>query len=306
MIITLTGTNRFALMQALNKLTTDFVAKYGDFAIEKIDTEESEFEKITEAMLASPFLASKRLVVLRAPSFHKLFVEDFEKLIRRVPDETTLVIYEPKLDKRLAYYKTLQKKTDFREFNQLAEPELKKWLVNYSKSLGGSISQSDGEYLINRLGPNQQLLASEAAKLINYQPTITKETIDLLTEPTPQSTVFELLDAALNGQTAQALKIYDEQRQQNVEPLAIMGMLAWQLHILALVKSAANRSASQIASEAKLNPFVVRKTMSLAKNLDIKQVKQLVADALKLDIRLKSQTVDADEAIKNYFLKLGS
>jgi DNA polymerase III delta subunit len=89
-----------------------------------------------------------------------------------------------------------------------------------------------------------------------------------------------------------------------VEPQQIMALLGWQLHALALVKTAGNRDANQIASEAKLNPFVVRKTQGLAKRMSLAETKDLVHRVRILDERLKSESIDADEALQNLIISL--
>jgi DNA polymerase III delta subunit len=83
-------------------------------------------------------------------------------------------------------------------------------------------------------------------------------------------------------------------------------MLAWQLHVLALIKTAGSRSAEQIAAQAKLNPFVVRKSQGLARHLSLEQLKQLIEELLQVDLKLKTVAVDADEALQLYLLRLGS
>jgi len=244
------------------------------------------------------------MIIFRQPSAQKIVQEALEQLLDSVTDTTDLVIVEPKVDKRTSYYKALQKKTDFREFKELDERQLAQWLVNQAKLDHGNLSSADALYLVRRVGANQLLLANEVQKLLSFQSDITRQTIDELTEPTPQSSVFDLLDAALNGNRQKTVELYHEQRQQKVEPLAIMGMLAWQLHILALVKAAGERSAGAIASEGKVNPYVVSKTQQVARNCSLGQVKRWVQNAARLDVRLKSQPIDADEAVINYLLQL--
>jgi DNA polymerase III delta subunit len=221
-----------------------------------------------------------------------------------VPETTDVVIVEPKLDKRSSYYKFLQKKTEYKEFTQLDMNGLAQWLVGKAKEQGGSISASDARYLVERVGLSQQLVGNELAKLILYRPQVSRETIDLLTEATPQSTIFQLLEAAFAGRTRVVLELYEEQRAQRVEPQQIIAMLSWQLHILALVKTAAGRSAGQIAAEAKISPYVVQKSQDIAQKLSLPELKKLVQDLLIIDTRLKREGIDADEALKNYLLQL--
>ena len=251
--ITLSGSNHFLLQKELHKLVADFVYKNGDLALEKIDGEEAEFERISEAIQSLPFLANKKMVVLRSPGAQKQFAEQIVELLRSIPDTTQVIIVEPKLDKRLVYYKVLKSQTDFREFIELDAPNLSKWLVQEALDTGGKLSIIDANYLVERVGASQQLLSNESEKLLNYNPSITKETIDLLTDPTPQSTIFELLDAAFGGNRKRVIELYKEQRALKVEPQQIMAMIAWQLHALALVVTAGDSTPDQIAKEARLN-----------------------------------------------------
>jgi DNA polymerase III delta subunit len=81
-------------------------------------------------------------------------------------------------------------------------------------------------------------------------------------------------------------------------------MLAWQLHVLAIIKTAGDRSTDDIAREAKLNPFVVRKSQSIARNLSLSELKKLIADLLNIDLKTKRSNLDPDEALQHYLLKL--
>lgn len=306
MIKTLTGANNYELRQALSDIKHRFVKQHGDLAIEIIDAEEAELDKITSAIQAQPFLSAKKLVILHKPSTNKAFAEHFERLAQSVPDNTEVVLVELNIDKRLAYYKSLKKLTDFKEFAELSEQHLPKWVQDKAKELGGLISFSDSSYLISRIGTNQQMLANELAKLIAFGPNITRDSINELTEPTPQSTVFELLDSAIRGKSNKAIKIYQEQRWLGEEPLKIMAMIGWQLHILALIKSAGSTQADEIANKTKLHPYIVRKNLPVVAELTMRKIKELLSEAVELDIKLKNQTIDADEAIQNFLLKLSA
>lgn len=306
MIIVLTGSNSFLLKSTLSGLVSDFVKEHTDMGLERIDGEEAEYDRIRESLESLPFLASKKMVVLNRPSANKEFVEKSEQLLDNIPETTDVIIVEPKLDKRLSYYKYLKKKTEFKEFNELDEYGLSNWLVELAKEKDAKLNSNDARYLIDRVGANQQLLASEITKLLQYNPEVTRQTIELLTEPTPQSTIFELLDAAFVGNTKKALDIYQEQRALKVEPIQIIAMLAWQLHVLTIIKTAGDREASTIASEAKINPFVVRKSQNIANKMTLSELKQLIADVSELDITMKSQSIDADDALSHLLVKIAS
>lgn len=304
MITVLTGGNSYALQADLKRRIAAFWSEHGEFGLEKLDGDDVSFERISESVQSMPFLSGKKMVVLRSPSSQKIFQEQFESLLPTVPDETDVLIVEPKLDKRTVYYKALKKLTDFHEFAELDEQQLKSWLVSSAKQKGATLNPNDARYLIERVGPNQEHLGNELEKLFNYDANITRAHIDLLTELTPQSTIFELLDAAFAGNHAYALKLYHQQRALKVEPLNILAMITWQLHILAIVKTAGERTADEIARAARLNPYVVRKTQDLARHISFDSLKQIVHETLELDVSLKTVSIDADEALQNLLLNL--
>ncbi len=304
MITTLTGSNSYALKSELDRRVAEFLKENGDMALERVDGQEAEFPRLTESLQSLPFLASKKLVVLREPGVHKQFAEQFEDLLPTIPETTDVIIVESKLDKRTQYYKALKKLTDFKEFSELDNQQLAKWLAETTRAEGGSLSFSDANYLIERVGTDQYLLHNELAKLLQYDSAVSRKTIDLLTEPSPQSTIFELIDAAFAGKTKRAVELYEDQRKQKVEPIQIIAMMAWQLHTMALIKAAGKRPADEIAREAHLNPFVVRKNLPLVNRMTLAELKDLVSRVLELDIKLKSQTIDADDALQHLLLTI--
>jgi DNA polymerase-3 subunit delta len=304
MIVALAGENSFSLQQKLQPLVQSFLDEHGDLALERIDAEEAEISRIKESLTTLPFLSSKKLIVLRSPSKNKQFVEQFEQILGDISETTDVIIVESKLDKRLAYYKYLKSKTDFHDFGELDANALTHYLVNSAKEQGGVINMSDARYLVERVGANQQRLASELAKLLTYNSHVTVKTIELLTEAAPQSTIFELLEAAFAGNTRKALKLYSEQRALKVEAPQIIAMLAWQLHVLVVIKTAAERSADEIARDARINPFVVRKSQAIARKISLAELKKLIKDLLDIDLKSKRTRLDIDDALQHYLLKL--
>jgi DNA polymerase-3 subunit delta len=306
MITMLTGDNSFALRQALQSLVEAFIDEHGDLALERIDCEGLEPDRIREAVAGLPFLAARKMVVLRGLDTNKQLQERLEQLLDDVAETTDLIIVEPKPDKRLSYYKMLKKRAELREFPELDANGLARWLSQAATEQGGSMNLADARYLVERVGTNQQLLANELEKLLLHDATISRGTIDLLTEATPQSTIFQLLEAAFAGNTRRALDLYAEQRAQKVEPMQIIAMLAWQLHVLAVIKTAGTRTADAIAKEARLNPFVVRKSQGIARTLTLTRLKTLVDDLLSIDMQSKRTAIDADEALQHYLLTLSA
>jgi len=295
------------LQVELRRRIADFVAEHTDMGLERLDGEEASYDRIREAFGSLPFLSSKKLVVVYKPSSNKEFTDKVADILEQIPETTDVVIVEPKPDKRTAFFKYLKKVSEHREFNELDEVRLSRWLADRAKEIGGMLTPADARYLVQRVGANQRLLANELDKLLNYDLVVSRGTIDLLTEKTPQSTIFELLDAVLSGNIKRAIGIYQEQRALKVQPQQILAMLAWQLHILAVVKSApGGKDIGMIAEQAKIKPFVAQKSQNLSKYISFSQIKRMIDSALELDIRMKSETIDADEALQNLLMEIGA
>lgn len=288
----------------LKRLMADFMREHGDFGIEQIDAGEIEFGRLLETVASLPFLTSRRMVIVHDLNANKVLGEKIEQLLDAVSDTTDLLLIERKLDKRLTLYKTLKKRTDFKECVELDERGLAHWLVQTAPERGGTIKPNDASYLVQRVGTDQLGLSNELDKLLAWDKTITKQSIDMLTEPLPRSSVFELLDAAFAGNKQRAMALYEDQRKQQVEPQAIMGMIAWQLHILAVVKTNEKDGPQGIASAAKMSPYSVNKALSVTRKMTVRQVKELVSRALRLDVRLKSEPLDADDAVQHFLLTI--
>lgn len=304
MIITLAGKNSFLLQRRLSELTSKFLKDESDLSLQRIDATESTYEQILDAVASIPFLASNKMVVVRELSQNKQASENIEQLISSAYDTTHLILVEPNIDKRTSFYKIVKTKTNLEEYDDKNEQELAAWLVDEAKKLGGSLSRTNANYLIDRVGLNQGILFNEIDKLIISSLDVTKESIDSLTEKTPSSKIFDLLDATFAGNKQRAQDLYEQQRAQKVEPEAILALLTWQLNLLSLAKYGVGKTAEQIAADAKLNPYPVQKAQSLASKISSEKLSEMIAQALEIDHKSKTISIDLDEALKAYIVSI--
>jgi DNA polymerase-3 subunit delta len=298
MIVTFIGDNGHAREQAAKEFTASFVNLHGAVAVDKLAGEDIDMATLTEAVSTVPFLSARRLVVVRDLGSNKDLAENIETICKNVADTTDLIIVESHLDNRSKYLTNLKKVTEVREFTHLQGEELVTWVVEQAQKLKGQIARNVAVALIDRVGVNHQLLMNELAKLILFEPQITPETISQLTVRSPQSSVFAMLDSAFAGDTAKALKLYSEQRALGMEPIAILGMIIWQLHILNIVKSAGSINPNEIASEAKLSPFVVRKNLGTARRISSQKLEHLLDLTIETDKMLKQTSANDDDALQ--------
>jgi DNA polymerase-3 subunit delta len=305
MLATYSGDNSYELNKTLRAFISAFEEEHGALSVQVLDGEDNSFEEISGSLSTVSFLVPKQLVVLKNPSKNKKFIESYEELLTNIAESNDVVIVEPKLDKRQNYYKYVTKRTAYKLFSNLDPNNLQKWVLETVKEKKCTISSSDARYLIDRVGPNQQLLSHELDKLMLYNSHVTRETIDLLTESNPQSTAFQLVDAAFTRNDKRVLDLYEQQRSLRIKPPQIIALLVWQLQAVSIMKTAAERSIDQIAKDSGVNPYVLRKSQGFANKLSVVELRQYIAELLALDVRLKQSNIDADDALKQYLLSLG-
>lgn len=300
MITAIIGDNFYVRKQHLTTIKSDFASKYADYDLEQFDASEVEYQKIVDSLQNVSLFSSNKLVIVTDFMSNKDLTDKIATFIASVPSGVTLVLAADKVDKRTATFAILKASVKIIECK--SPISMHSWIVDEVKRKNGSIRQADAQLLLDRLGPNQTLLAQEIDKLLLYSPAISKESIELLTVSIPQSSVFQLLDAAFSGRKTTVVRLYREQREMKVEPLAIIGMITWQLYVLAIVKAAEQKGISDVARQAKLNPYVVSKSQQLVKGRTLSNIRDMLKKLLNLEIRLKSQAVDADDALQLFLL----
>lgn len=304
MITTITGDNDFEMQRKLHHITADFIKNYSDLAVEQLDINDNTVAEVFNAIDSLPFLSDRKLLLLNKFSNSKEFIEKFEQILDSNPESVDIVLIEPKLDKRLSFYKKLVKQTEFINLVSLNERELPNWIIQTVNKSNGTIDISTANYLARTVGSNQLMLASEIDKLLLYENKITKEGIDLLCEKTLQSSIFDLIEAAFSNNLKNLISLYSEQRNQNVEPPQIIALLNWQLNIFLLINLAKENNFTQLISQAKISPYAIQKSRRVADSLSISKLKNLIHDLLDIDIAIKTSAVDSDELLQNYLISI--
>jgi len=305
MILTLTGENTFAVAQAEKQLAAAFAEKNGTNAVERIDAETLTVARLPDLLQGATLFAPARLVIIKNTSANKPMLEPLSEALAKAAKDTTVVIADSALDKRLKLYKFLKAHSTFKEFVNPGDSELITWLRDEASRLGGQLGQPEARHLLTRVGNDQWRLLNEIGKLVDYRSQVSIDAINTLVEPSPEGTVFELLDAALGGKTDEvAQRIYSLKTEE--DPYKLFGLVASQVHALAVVATAGTRTPDEIAKDAGLHPFVVRKNQSVARRLGPARIAQIAEDIARCDVQLKSTGADPWDLLQLCLLKMAS
>ena len=305
MITLLTGANEFLISAERQKAVDEFLASNDAFGLERLDADELDIPRLRDALLQLPFLASKKLVVIKNVFSNKLVQEALGNLLNQMPEEIDVLLIDPKSDRRTKLYKQLAQAKQVHECVNLRPQELATWAVMYAKERHGTIGQSDAHYLIDRIGQEQMQLARELEKLSVFG-VITKELIDTHTEQALRGTVFDLLDKTFSGKVGDCLKLYGELLVSKADPSEILGLIGWQLHVFSLIKYAGPGAPADVAKLIGVHPFVVGKALNVVRSMSLDNVKLAVAKALGADIMIKTKPADSADVVRVLLLELAS
>lgn len=269
-------------------------------------SEEGGISRLEESVQGASLFSTQDTVVAR--DFGELNKADQEKVISvaaNTPDSTSLVIYAPKTNKNSLKPLTKVANETYME-DELKPFELAEWVINETKLQGGDISKADARKLVDFVGNDQMLLSNEIKKLTSNTKQITTDLIEELATKTPQTTIFQMLDAMTSGNTKRALDSYEELLAQKLDPHYIMSMICWQANIMTIAYGAKGKNLDSVAKETGVSAFVLKKTAPIVRRLNKSAVMMLNDSILSIDSKLKSAPIDAERSVEQLIVRLST
>lgn len=178
MILFLYGADTFRSREQLKKMIEKFKKDRDPEGLNAVslDCQKEEAGKIWEQILATPFLAEKRMVVLE----NLLLSKDKELLAgikekienKKLSDATVLVFWEggdkAKGKEAENLFKCLVKEKYCSKFDLLTGAKLSAWIVQAMKERGGKIEPAAVQYLAQNVGGDMWRLNSLIDQLVAY------------------------------------------------------------------------------------------------------------------------------------------
>lgn len=300
MIGCFSGSNSYALRRAVDE---QLQALDESVEVARVSGEQLSPNDLPQLLSGASLFAAERAVVLREASANKPVWERLGEMLPAIDETMTLLLIEPALDKRTKTYKQLQKLAQLKQFDEPSEPELVSWLQREARARGANMEPEAARFLVHYVGTEQALLANELDRLALADNSIDRETIERHSEPTPQASAFEVVDAVvaarrdkLNEQLG-ALKATED-------PYRFFGLLSSQISALAACASGGQRSSQQIAKDFGIHPFVAQKSQPLARRLGLSRVRQMNRLLAECDMQIKTSRGEPWQLIELTIMKM--
>ncbi len=288
MIHLILGENTYKAEQELARIIREH-----EVAPERLDSAVLTANMLADIVRGGTLFSERRLVVLRQLSDNKPVFEKLAEWAGEVPDDTTIVLLENKLDKRTKVYKTITKQATVIAAEPLYERDAgaaEQWLDSLANSQKILLSRPQLRNMVQRaLVPGDkpaariidQMQLAVALKALQGADTVTDDMIATVLPPAAGDTVFDLLDTAARRQTARVDALLAELERTD-DPHRTLALVMGQWAQLVSV-SLADTPPATIAVELGLHPFVAKKLQELARQFTPNEIKTITALAADLD-----------------------
>ncbi|HIU33648.1 MAG TPA: DNA polymerase III subunit delta [Candidatus Pullichristensenella excrementigallinarum] len=281
--------------------------------------EGADAQRILEAAETIPFLAERRMVIVTdfAPLLSgksKSEESEAEKIaqwLKSPPNTVCLIFYmrsEPDGRKKLTG--ALKKSGAEVRFESLSDSEIAAWAKKLLRPLGKELPMPSVARLTFIAGRDLNRLAGEMEKLIAFtgdRREIQPEDISKVVSPSPEYTVFEMMDKLLQGDVAGANRALSNLLYSGQSRMGILAMLLRQVRSLCHMALAlqAGGSAASVEKQLGLHPYAAKRIAQQCRGLDAKELEKSYLELVESDFSVKSGLLRDRDALDFAMLKIG-
>jgi DNA polymerase-3 subunit delta len=217
-----------------------------------------------------------------------------------MPPSTRLVLYDDVLTGDNPLLKALSPVADVIQFKTPDSDKVRSFIDRYVTAAGGIINTEAVDMIEQLVGNDLWAISNEIDKVMAFcgGRAVSEKDIRLIVSNSHDENIFALADAILEGRAAEAQRSFARIVEAGTEPLAVIALVARQLRLTLRVKAMGAVSPSpELAGTLGVKPFVMRKTIAMAKKTTINRLKAVFGRLLEADIAVKSGRYKPDLAI---------
>ncbi|MCB9450171.1 MAG: DNA polymerase III subunit delta [Anaerolineaceae bacterium] len=318
------GDDLFTLEQALG----EFRAKMsetdnGDLNTSEFDGTTASVPEIINAVSSYPFLADKRMVIVKgmlatitrkgAGETGKKAVEQLIDALPNLPDWARLIFVEREsLSEKNKLVKLAQDTETGHEKSYTAPKDATGWIIKRAQEdYGAEIEPRAAVALSAVIAGDLARADAELVKLVSYvngERPITEADVDLLTPYLAEARVFDMVDAMTEGRTQAALQgLHRLLQEKDEDPFRIYGMMVRQFRLLLLAKEylAGGGYPKDMASALGMAPFVAKKMAQQSRGFSLEQLDRIYRALSETDTQMKTGQINPDLALDLLIAGLG-
>jgi len=255
--------------------------------------DEAEPQAIVSAAQTLPWLASQRVVLVReAEALPRAADPALVAYCKQPSPSTCLIFTAQRAEASRALFALLLKLPWAVRFRRLLARDLTAWIEQRLATRGCRITSEASAALIEAVGNDLRLLATEIDKLVTFvgtQQAIGVESLIALTGDMRESSAFELARLLSTGDLAGAMRAWEKFASSGEYPGLALGAIIHHVRQLWRIKLAqhAGTSPERLARELNIPAFTIRRLSTQAAALGTEQLRQWLDALLEADQTLK-------------------
>jgi DNA polymerase-3 subunit delta len=301
--------------------------------VTQLSASEFTIDRFGSAAMVVPFLAERRVVVVRgllaasqaqrprrgrrqpAAAKDAAPAAGLEPLLSELPPTTDVVFLEGKLPAGNALLATIRglgpELASIREFGALRRDSLAAWVRERASQKGAAIDGAAVTELAELVGASLWSMDGELEKLATYcgGRAITKEDVAALVSGSREASVFELVDAIMDGRPEVAQGATERLMRGGATGPYLLAMIARQARLVAIAQNLAAQRVPQGEWAPRLgtgSDFVVRKTAKQARRFAPEAVRALYGLLLEADMAMKTGETTDELALTELLAQAGT
>ncbi len=311
-VLLLEGDEEHLKQTALNALSK-LILPEGLEDLNRTLLENPETDKIIAAAETLPFMADRRLIVVRNHPALVGKADAEERLIDylpSVPSTAVLIFYcISRPDGRKKLYSAVKKLGGVVTFSPLRDRELTHFVTSAFRDLGKECDERTADLLIFTCGNDTGLLLTEIAKVTSHAgdaPSIHPDSVRAVATPSTECTIFQMVDAVVSGQSSRAFLLMRSQLLAGTDRIYMLSMLLRQFRLLQHIKimQYEKKSTAEIRSALGVPSFAADQYFRQAAGYTNGQVKSAVSICFETEYAVKSGRLNQDGALESVMLKL--
>lgn len=304
MILYIFGTDTFRSRQYLKKNIDQFKKQRDPHGYNTVilDGKKMEAGKMWTEVMAMPFLADKKMIVIEnvlSNNDKELLGEILGRLKdKKFPENNVVIFWQGEPLSKIKEVKELQtllsKEKYAQEFVALEGTQLSAWIQKETETRGGKIDKDTLQFLCQNLGGEMWSLDTVIDQLVAYAGgrSISLKDVQMFLEEKVDDSAFNMVDAIVSGNHKLAFKLLNEQRRLGEDDARLFGLILWQfkviLQIADLIQNNPSIGSDGAAAQLGIHPFVIRKNFAVARKYTMAQLERIYQNLMEIDIKTKT------------------
>ena len=223
--------------------------------------------------------------------------------IPQMPDTTLLLMPDAAISANNPLLRLLRPVCSVEEHAAPRGEQLARWIKEEAEAKGAAVNPAAIRSLADLVGGDLWTLEQELEKLSLYATgrEIGESDVRLMVSQVREASIFEAVDAMIDGRPQAALRLLAQLRDDGRDPLYIIAMVERQLRLLALARDSMDRRLPANEMKRALgtsSDFVVRKTTDQARRHTKQDIAWRYDRLLEADLAIKQGRLDPDLALE--------